>query len=224
MAIAVTFQGFPMFSAITTASFPAGRVAGAPAKLRTCHGIRPLRQPGLGGFQLLTQPFEIHKDPRIKTTPQEFKEQFDLLIKIRDKVSEAHEAVNRIRDIRKQVDDLLNRLKDHPKEKDVAEAAKGLKEKLAAIEEEIIQVKIKSSQDALNYPIRLNNKLAALTNTVASADAKPTKPSYDVFNELSGKLDEQLAKLKQVLDKDLPDFNQKVKAQDIPAVILKQSK
>jgi photosystem II stability/assembly factor-like uncharacterized protein len=175
------------------------------------------------GGKTLTQPFEIQKDPRIKTTPAEFKEQFDLLMKIRDKVSEAHEAVNTIREVQKQVDDLTNRLKDHPGAKTVAEAAKTLTEKLTAIEQEIIQTKIKSSQDALNYPIKLNNKLAALASAVASADAKPTKQSYDVFNELSGKLDEQLTKLKEVLGKVLPEFNRKVKAEDIPAVILKPS-
>jgi photosystem II stability/assembly factor-like uncharacterized protein len=176
------------------------------------------------GDKTLMQPFEIKKDPRLKTTQAEFQEQFDLLIKIRDKVSQAHEAVNTIRDVRKQVDDLVARVKDHSSAKAVADAAKTLKDKLAAVEEEIIQVRIRSNQDALNYPIKLNNKLAALTNVVSSADARPTKQSYDVFNDLSGKLDAQLARLKEVMDKDLPEFNRKVKAEDIPAVILKPTK
>lgn len=173
------------------------------------------------GDKTLTQPFDIQKDPRLKASQAELQEQFDLLIKIRDKVSEAHEAVNTIRDLKKQVDDLTNRLKDHPGAKAIGEAAKTLKEKLTAIEEEIIQTKIRSSQDALNYPIKLNNKLAALASAVASADARPTKSSYEVFDELSAKLNEQQVKLKDVLSQDLPEFNRKVKAEDLPAVILK---
>jgi hypothetical protein len=112
-------------------------------------------------------------------------------------------------------------VKDQPSEKVVTQAAKALTEKLSAIEEEIMQVKAKSSQDVLNYPIKLNNKLAALASTIASADARPTKQSYSVFNELSSKLDEQLAKLKQVIESDVPALNKTVKEQDIPAVILR---
>ncbi|MEK6754943.1 MAG: glycosyl hydrolase [Bacteroidota bacterium] len=171
-----------------------------------------------------TQPFEIKKYPPLQTTQEDFKEQFALLIKIRDKVSEAHDAVNTIQDITKQLDDLTRKLKDHPKEKVVSEAAKSFKQKLTAVEEEIIQVKIKSSQDALNYPIELNNKLAGLASGVASSDSKPTKQSYEVFNELSSKLNDQLTKLKTVMESDFPAFIKLVKEQDVPAVILKPEK
>ena len=91
-------------------------------------------------------------------------------------------------------------------------------------EEEIVQVKIKSGQDALNYPIKLNNKIAALAGVVGSSDAKPTQQSYDVFNELAGKLNDQLTKLKKILDTDLVAFNKTVKELDIPAVIVKSEK
>ena len=66
-------------------------------------------------------------------------------------------------------------------------STKRLNEQLKKIEEDIIQVKIKSGQDALNYPIKLNDKVASIIGVVSSADTKPTKQSYDVFNELSGK-------------------------------------
>jgi photosystem II stability/assembly factor-like uncharacterized protein len=174
------------------------------------------------GEKSWTQPFEIRKDPRVKTTQEEFKEQFDLLIKIRDKVSEAHRAVNTIRDIRKQTEDLLSRLEKHPSKDTVSAVSRKLNEELKKVEEEIIQVKIKSGQDALNYPIKLNDKIATLSGVVASADARPTKQAYDVFAELSGKLDVQLSKFKLLVEKDLAAFNMLVKTLEIPAVIVKQ--
>ncbi|MBI3586549.1 MAG: glycosyl hydrolase [Ignavibacteriales bacterium] len=176
------------------------------------------------GEKSWTQPFELKKYPGLQTTQEEFNEQFDLLMKIRDRISEAHEAVNTMREIAKQADDLTKKLKDNPKEKTISDAAKELKKKFSAVEEEIIQVKIKSSQDALNYPIKLNNKLAALASGIADSDSKPTKQSYEVFNELSAKLSEQLAKYKQILENDFPAFNKLVKEQDVPAVILKSAK
>jgi hypothetical protein len=54
-----------------------------------------------------------------------------------------------------------------------------------------------------------------------SSDTRPTKQSYDVFNELSAKVDEQLATYKRILETDLPAFDAAVKKLDIPIVIVK---
>ncbi len=135
-----------------------------------------------------------------------------------------HEAVNNIREIRRQAEDLMKRLTGQQNAKKVSDAFKVLNDEMTPVEEEIIQVKIKSNQDPLNYPIKLNNKLAALTGVVASMDARPTKQSFEVYDELAGKLDAQIAKFKEILEKDLPEFNRVVKSEDVPAVILRQTR
>jgi hypothetical protein len=173
------------------------------------------------GDRQWTQSFEIKKDPRLSTTLEDFEEQFAFLIKIRDTVSAAHEAVNTIRDIRKQTEDFVKRLKKHTNEDTVTALSKKLNEHLKHIEEEILQVNIKSSQDALNYPIKLNDKLISLMGVVSSADTRPTKQSYDVFSHLTGKLSEQLTKFKNVLDTDLAAFNNAVREMKIPVVVVK---
>jgi hypothetical protein len=173
------------------------------------------------GDKTLTQSFEVKKDPRLDTTPEDFAKQFELLTKIRDKVNEMHDAILKIRDVRKQVDDVTGRVKDQTGGKTIADAAKTLKTNLTAIEEELYQTKNQSSQDPLNYPIRLNNKLAALTGVVGSADAAPTAQSYAVYDDLVKQIDAQLAKLDQVMKTELPAFNKLVHDQDIPAVVVK---
>jgi len=171
------------------------------------------------GTKSFTQWFEIKKDPRISTTDEEFKEQFDLLIRIRDKLSEANRTVNKVRDIVKQLDELSQRLKGTPKEGEINKLVKPLREKLTAIEGEITQNKARSSQDLLNHPVKLNGKLASLASAVASADSKPTKQMYEVFDDLSKRLDEQLRKFKEIYEKEIPEFNRKVKELEIPAII-----
>jgi photosystem II stability/assembly factor-like uncharacterized protein len=175
------------------------------------------------GKKMWTQPFEIRKDPRVAATDADLRKQFDFLMKVRDKVSEAHEAVIAIRAIRAQTGDLVKRLEKHPMKDSVANAAKKLNDKLKTVEEEIVQVKIKAGQDALNYPIKLNDKIATLSGVAASADARPTKQTYDVYAELSGKLDGLLATYRDGATADLAAFNALVKSLDIPAVILKPS-
>jgi hypothetical protein len=173
------------------------------------------------GGKTWSEKFEYRKDPRAPATQADLGEQFDFLLKIRDRVSDAHEAVLAIRDIRAQTEDLVKRLEKHDAKKAVSDSAKSLNDRLASIEEEIIQVKIKAGQDALNYPIKLNNKIAGLTGVVASADARPTKQSRDVFDELSAKLEEQLVRFRKIRDTDLPAFNAMVRSLEVPAVILK---
>jgi photosystem II stability/assembly factor-like uncharacterized protein len=169
----------------------------------------------------MVQSFEVKKDPRLETTTADFGKQLELLLKIRDKFSETSEAILQIRDIRKQIDEITNRLKDQPSGKAIADAAKPLKAKLTAIEEELYQTKNQSSQDPLNYPIRLNNKLAGLGSVVASADSAPTDQSYVLYEELSGKINIQLQKLDETIRTDLPAFNKLVREQDVPAVFIK---
>jgi photosystem II stability/assembly factor-like uncharacterized protein len=167
-----------------------------------------------------TAPLEIQPDPRLQVSQQDLEKQFALLIKVRDRVTEAHDTINQIRDIRTQINSLNKRLEGQPQRKAVADAGKQLDKKITEVEEVLIQTKARSSQDVLNYPIRLNNYLVALGRVVGSADSAPTQASYDVFDMLSKQLDEQLNKWKQILATDVPAYNDLVRNQQVPAIIL----
>jgi hypothetical protein len=169
----------------------------------------------------MSESFEVKPDPRLVTSPGDYAKQVELGLKIRDKVTETHNAIIQIRDVRKQVDDLLKRIAGQPGFKVINDAATTLEKNLTAVEESLYQTKNQSSQDPLNYPIRLNNKLAALAGVVASADAAPTEQSYAVYDELVVQIDAQLAKLTQIMKNDVPAFNQLVRDQNIPAVTVK---
>src|SRR5262249_45704325 len=92
-----------------------------------------------------------------------------------------------------------------------------------AIEEELYQTKNQSNQDPLNYPIRLNNKLAALAGSIAGADAQPTDQHVAVYEDLVSRINAQLEKLKQVMTADVSAFNKLVHDQNVPAVWVKPS-
>lgn len=169
----------------------------------------------------MTENFEVRPDPRVTTSASDYAKQLEFGLKIRDKVTETHNAIIQIRDVRKQVDDLLKRVTGQPGFKVINDAASTLKKSLTSVEESLYQTKNQSSQDPLNYPIRLNNKLAALAGVVASADAAPTDQSYAVYDEIVVQIDAQLARLTQIMKTDVPAFNQLVRDQNIPAVTVK---
>jgi photosystem II stability/assembly factor-like uncharacterized protein len=167
-------------------------------------------------------PLEIKPDPRLHVSQEDLAKQFDLLIKIRDKVTQTDDAIIQIRDLRDQIKAIDARLKDDPREKALADAGKSLDKKMTDVEEALIQVKAKSDEDVLNFPVRLNNHLVALGGVVGSADSAPTKQSYEVFDMVSKQVDEQLTKWQSIVATDVVSYNNLMKQQEVPAVILKQ--
>jgi hypothetical protein len=159
------------------------------------------------GNETQSQPLIIKNDPRSKATAEGLAAQFALLMKIRERLSAADDGVKTIRNVAFQVD---NDTSGAPA--GFAGVALPMVDHLHAIERQLYQVQNRSGQDPLNYPIRLNNEIAALSGTVASANGRPTAPTYAVFNLLTAQLDKQLVALKAVLSTDLPKVNAMLKA------------
>jgi photosystem II stability/assembly factor-like uncharacterized protein len=156
-----------------------------------------------GSYQQ-TRRFAVKLDPRVtQVTQADLQEQFDLAMKIRDKTSEANNAVILIRELKQQAKERAGKVSDAQ----LAAAAEALARKLGEVEEEIYQVRNQSNQDPLNFPIKLNNRLAALRRSVETGDARPTSAAYVVFKELSAELDAQTAKLNGLLKTELAAFN-----------------
>jgi hypothetical protein len=185
----------------------------------------PLAPPGTYQVRLTvngdvqTQPFALIKDPRVSASQADFEVQFQFLIAIRDKLSTLHDSINTLRSIRQQVDEWVQRAAGHAAAEAVTKAAGGLREKLAAIEDEVIQVRYKGARDRLDLPAKLNVKLAELTSVVAAADFAPPKQAYDVFGDISSKINEQLQRLDEVIAQDVTGFEHLLRELQIPAIV-----
>ena len=166
-----------------------------------------------------SESFTIHKDPRVIATQADLEEQLALRLKIRDKLSETHDAINLLRNIRQQVEDWERRTQERQEHESITKLGKSLKEKLSTIENELIQPKAKSRQDTLNFPAKLNAKLATLSGVVASADAAPTRQEYELFEDLVARIDIQLKRLQEVMETDVVAFNKLLRESDVPALV-----
>jgi hypothetical protein len=151
-----------------------------------------------------TTTFEVRQDPRSTSSAADLKAQFDFVTSVHQKLSEVNEQITRIRDVRKQLTDVKKRVGDN---KPIVAAANDLDKKMTAVEESLYQTKNKSSQDPLNYPIRLNDKLAGVGDSAATGPYAPTAQQIAVRDELVAQIDVELAKLKAIWDTDLPAFN-----------------
>jgi hypothetical protein len=177
------------------------------------------------GDTIQTEPFTIRKDPRVTASDADLHAQFALLLKMRDKLSETNDAINQLRSLRTQIEDWEKRSSSQQSAASgqqghsaLSEAAKTLKEGLAAVEEELVQTSWKSSRDALTAPSKLNAKLATLANVVGGSDAAPTTQAQEVFAALSERLDAQFERLDTLIRRDVPRFNALVQEQNLPAL------
>jgi photosystem II stability/assembly factor-like uncharacterized protein len=162
--------------------------------------------------------FEILKDPRSTGSVADMKEQFDFLMSVRDKLSETHKAIKKIRTTRDQINRVTESLKGKDEMKDVTDLAKSINDGMKKIEEALYQTKNKSNQDPLNFPIRLNNKLACLSSEADGSDYKPTEQVKAVYKEITAKIDEQLTSLNKIFNDEIPKFNELVRSKSINAV------
>jgi len=169
---------------------------------------------GSGPGQAKTQPFAIVRNPKMQATDADLQEQFALASQISAKVAAANQTVLKIRDLKDQIGDRTTKAKDGK----ITAAGEALGGKLTDVEGEIYQYRNRSGQDPLNFPIKLNNKLAALQSIVDSGEYKPTDQSYAVFKELSSQLDKQFSRLDSLIESDLVVFNQQLAKKKLPAV------
>ena len=164
-----------------------------------------------------TQPLVVKRHPLHPATDADLKEQFDLAIQIRDRLTEANDAVVQIRSLKEQIKDRLGKSSDGS----LKSGGDTLTTDLSAIEEQIYQVKNQSNQDPLNFPIKINNRLASLLSVVNNGDGKPIGNAAPIFKDLSGELKAQTDKLQQVLASELTAFNGEAKRAGVAVVTAK---
>jgi photosystem II stability/assembly factor-like uncharacterized protein len=170
------------------------------------------------GEETRTATAELKQDPRTSASQADLQAQFDYLLAANRKLSEIHEQIERIREVRKQLDDLRKRVGKDEKAKPIVDASKALDKKMTAIEEALYQTKNRSSQDPLNFPIRLNDKLASVAESASIGDFAPTAQHRAVYAQLVQQIDAELAKSKTLWETDLPALNALVKQAEVLAV------
>ena len=149
--------------------------------------------------------FTILKDPRSMSSNNDLKEQFDFLISIRDKINTIHKSIEEIRSTRNQLNNLKDKLDENHTE--INGMIDEINTKISKIEKNLYQTKNRSGQDPLNFPIRLNNKLAHLTSVASVGNYKPTDQMYNVRDELLILIDKELESWKNIKSTDLERLN-----------------
>jgi photosystem II stability/assembly factor-like uncharacterized protein len=199
-----------------------------PSPMWSGSGVGPRAVPGnyvvklfIGDSLISQQNFVIKEDPRYSGSQKDLDEQLALSLKINKKLSETHKAINDLRSLRNQINTYIGSVEDTAFASQLKKLSKPILDSLQTIEDALVQSKAVAGQDLLNYPIRLNDKLAGIGGAVASAETAPTKQSYVAFDEISALIDVQLVKLKKIKEEKIPAFNAVAKQRSVDPVKVK---
>jgi hypothetical protein len=187
----------------------------------------PLALPGKYQIRLTvdgksqTAPFEVTMDPRVNVSQADLQKQFELLIQIRDELSRVYDTVNQIQDVRAQVDGLRKRLPDNGTVKPTLAAAAELDKKMLSVRDDLSQMNIKSNEDSLAFPQKVDSKLAGLAMAVGvGTDSAPTEAEFQVFDKLKKQADISIAHWAEIQKVELADFQKMIAGQNIQAIVV----
>ena len=159
--------------------------------------------------------FFILKDERSNSTINDLKDQFNFLIEIRDKVTEIHQSISDMRLIVNQINTFKSKIENNI---EIITKMNNLIDKINIIQNNLYQTKNRSRQDPLNYPIKLNNKLAHLSSVASNGNYKPTDQMIEVKNELIKKINQELKKWDSIKNEELKNLNNEIKNIDIDLI------
>jgi hypothetical protein len=166
-------------------------------------------------------PFTVLADPNYKITQEDYEAQFAFLQQVQGKFNESQKGIKDVRNLRLQINDFTARQgKDMPK--DVKLLCDTINRQLNDIEESLYQNKSKSSQDVLNYPIRLNDKLSGLFDAANSGHMAPSKQSKEVYTDLAAQVDTELGKLSRLKNNEVQQLNQLIREKSLPVIGVKK--
>ncbi|MDC6405348.1 MULTISPECIES: WD40/YVTN/BNR-like repeat-containing protein [Maribacter] len=167
--------------------------------------------------QVQERDFTILKDPRLEITQEELQDQFDFLIRVRNQVSRANNAIISIRKVKSDLDYLKEKTKEDTA---MQELIKEFESELTVIENNIHMTKNQSRQDPLNYGIRINNRLAFLLADSQRGDQPPTKQAKEFFEVVTKELNVEIENLNKLMQEYVENLNNKVQESKIKMISL----
>ena len=153
----------------------------------------------------LERLLRVVKDPRSEASDADLDEQLDLLLRLRDRISETNDAIDELRRARRQVREWVGRADGGQGSGEVVEAGRAIVERLDGVESRLVATWQTTERGQMGTPLpKLAEALATLVSVVESADSAPTKSSYEVFDHLSARVAREIEPLREIIDRDIP--------------------
>ena len=160
-------------------------------------------------------------DPRVTTSPADIRKAFDLQMKVSDRIADLHRALNQMRSVRGDLDTVKRRFDGTGHGQTLVAAIDKLEGEMAPVEAQLTQVKLKSSEGTLRYPVMLNEQLDTFRAMIENADAAPTQSMLDVYASLDQRLSTALTQWNALLKNEVPALDEAARKENLPLIVVR---
>jgi len=168
------------------------------------------------GDSVCEHAFTLLKDPRLTSSPDDLEEQSALILKIRAKLVDTSNLLQGLREVGRQVTDWTDRARTVAGAESVIDAATDVLARLDSVEQVVTKEHLPNKVNL--PPACLDEKLAQLTYAVATSGGKPTSQSYQVLDDVSGRIDEQIAAFQQIRKNEIRAFLSLIQDLAVPLI------
>ena len=177
----------------------------------------------ISGTDTVNTSLTLMSDPNWIISPGDFHEQQQMLNQIDVTVMEIHQSINKMRKAKSQLEQYQNLLKDQEKYKELLTQGDSVMSKINKWEQELLQTKMKTQQDMVNFNSKLSAELMFLKGYVDNHDPRVTEGAKERMRDLSDQWSTYKKELNRIIEEELEEYNRLFKEQDIPAVIIPDS-
>ena len=164
--------------------------------------------------QVATTTLTVQRNPFLpEVTDADLHAQFQFGRMVRQRADDANQRVIEVRRVKAQLEERQKRANN---DRRLASTGATLVTNASDVEDDIYQVKNQSGQDPLNFPIRVNNRLANLLSMAERGDGRPTTNMPEIFGILDAELKGYEVKLQQVWARDLAAVNKELARLGLP--------
>ncbi len=168
----------------------------------------------------LTAPLEVKLDPRVHVSNADLEKQFALLMDIRSELTRVYELANSVIDLRKQLEEVKSRV-NASKAKPLLTEAQALDERLGALQDKLVNLKVRANEDSLKFGLGVDGNLADLAIIVGGdADVAPTEASVQEFATLKNQVNDYANRWSSIVATDVPRFQQTAEQQNLRVLIV----
>ena len=173
------------------------------------------------GDNSMDQNLLLKHDPRIDIKDRDNRAHQQMMTDLYNQINDLHDSIVKARNVRSQIQKMNNELENMDNMEEILEAGEKAINALDKWEGKVLQTKMETFQDVVNFLNRLNSHMINLLGTIDASDPPLTQGQVDRYSDLSEEWNNYKKKLDDIINNQISSYNELYRLAGLPAIIIK---